>query len=163
MTTGTQFTGGADLDPALDNLSSPLVFANSTTNSNGGSGDHVTYTVNLPSSGSWFLWGRFYYPGAPGSNDANSFLASVDGGSNEKFGNHLGRFRVWHWDGEGKSETNAPAGLSLGTLSAGTHQIRVEKREVVPTPPRLDVLCLTKNATTPPSDATACVSAGGCP
>jgi len=163
MTKNTQFTNGADDDLLRDNLTSPLVFANSATNAvNGGSGDKVTYTVPVPSSGTWFLWGRFYYPVAPGTNGANSFLARMDAQALKKLGNNLGFHQKWHWGGDGTFENGTPTGLPLGSLAAGNHTLVIEKREVTPTPPRIDVLCLSKNAVTPPSDAEAC-DAGACP
>lgn len=159
MTTGTTFTNGADLDPALNNLTSPLLFVNSTTNPGS---DAATFSINLPSSGTWYLWGRFYYPGTPGSNDANSFRARIGNtAAYQTFGNKLDRFRQWHWDGS-SAETGAVSGLNLGSQTAGVKTITVLKREVVPIPPRLDVICATKNATTPPSDAAACSALGGC-
>ncbi len=164
MTADFSFTGGADNDPLLDNLTAPLVFASSTTNAmSGGSGDEVAYPVDLPASGVWYLWGRFYYPGAPGSNDANSFFVRLDGSTTlKKFGNNKSFFQTWHWDGDGNLEGGPPAPLALGTLAAGPHTLTVEKREVVPVPPRLDVICFTQS-TTPPSDGLACAALGGCP
>jgi hypothetical protein len=161
MTTGTQFTGGADADALLDNLSTPLVFANSTTNASSAGSTNVTYAFDVPSTTTWYLWGRFYYPGAPGSNDANSFFARVDAASAVKFGNNLGQYRKWHWDGNGNTETGAPDPVNLGVLGAGPHTITVHKREVVANPPRLDVLCLSKHAV-PPTDEDACLAAGAC-
>jgi N-acetylneuraminic acid mutarotase len=45
MTADTQYTAGADDDPSLDNLTSPLLFANSTVNATSLGTDKVTYTV----------------------------------------------------------------------------------------------------------------------
>jgi hypothetical protein len=156
MTTGTAFTGGADDDPALNNLTSPLLFADSTINRGK---DAATFSIKLPSSGTWYLWGRFYYPGTPGSNDANSFEARIGSQAFQTFGNKLDRFRQWHWDGSG-TETGAVRGLNLGPQTAGVKTIRVRNREVVPVPPRLDVICATTNAATPPSDAAVSVALG---
>jgi hypothetical protein len=47
-------------------------------------------------------------------------------------------------------------------VSSGPHTITIEKREVTPTPPRLDVFCLTQSGTIPPTDAEACALLGGC-
>ena len=158
MVTGTVYTGGADSDPLLDNLSTPLVYANSSTNATAGTNpDRVTYTLSLPSSGTWYLWGRFYYAGAPGSNDANSFFVTVDSGTPRKFGNNLDFFRKWHWDGNGNTETGALDAIALN-LSGGAHTIAVARREVVANPPRLDMICLSQSAT-PPTDAEACLVA----
>ena len=48
MTTGTQFTAGADLDPSADSLSSTLVFANNTTNAPNGGTNDITLVVQRP-------------------------------------------------------------------------------------------------------------------
>jgi hypothetical protein len=162
MTKSAAYTGGADLDAAADSLTTPLVFANSTSNSKGDNGDAVTYAFTLPETATWHLWARMYYPGAPGSNDANSFSVRLDGGSLRKLGNNLDRFRTWHWGALGDVETGPIVPMPLGTLAAGAHQVTVLKREVTPVPPRLDVLCFTK-AAVPPSDAQACAALGGCP
>jgi hypothetical protein len=157
MTTGTQFTGGTDADPNLNNLTTPLLYANSTsTSKNGGSGDHATFTFPVPTTGTWWAWGRFYYPGVPGSNDPNSFILRLNTGSRLWFGNNLGQFQKFHWDGNGVTETGALDGLSLGNVTAGNHTITVEKREAAANKqPRLDVLCINRSATVPPTDAQA--------
>ncbi len=119
MSSSVAFTGGSDSDPLLDNLTTPLLFANSFSNSfSGGSGDTVVYTVNFPSTGPSYLWGRFYYPGQPGSNDANSFFAGLDGGALKKFGNNKDCFQLWHWGGNGNQETGVPTGVPLGIVAA---------------------------------------------
>ena len=99
MQTSTAYAGGNDLDPSADSIGRRLVFANSTSDamSRPSASDHVSYAVTLPSAGNWYLWGRFYYPGTPGSTDANSFWASVDGGAPVKFGNDSGHYQKWHW------------------------------------------------------------------
>jgi len=164
MALDATFAGGADLDPALDSLTSPLLFANSVTNAfSGGSGDQASYTVVVPEAAEWFAWARMYYPSAPDSNGPNSFLLSVDGGAARKLGNNKGFHQRWHWDGDGTVEIGPPTSLPLGTLAAGQHTIVVEKREVTPAgqQPRLDVLCLTKNGSTPPADASVVLAGGG--
>jgi len=164
MTASQDFAGGNDADLAADSLMPYVVFPGSAVSAfNGGSGDEVAYTIELPAAGEWYLWGRLYYPGTPGSNQANSFLVRVDDGPALKLGNNKNFFQQWHWDGDGKVETGAPAPLSLGTLEAGTHQIVVEKREVTPTPPRLDVLLLTLDPGPLPSDGDAHAALHGAP
>jgi len=155
MTSSTSYADGDDLDVAADSIEPALVYAASSKNDNRAatSGDEVAYSVDLPVSGQWYLWGRFYYPGRPGSNDANSFFVAVDGGSALLFGNNKSYFRIWHWDGDGREEKGAPVALPLGQLAAGRHTLRVIKREVNPIAPRLDVMVLTPNATWIPSDS----------
>jgi hypothetical protein len=156
--------GGADADLALDNLTSPLLYAAAKNNVfESTNGHRARYTVELPSEGEWFLWGRFYYPGAPGSNDANSFFAQVDGGPSGAFGNNKDFFRLWHWDGNGEVEHGAPIALSLGELTAGSHTLTIRRREVKPRAPRLDVICFSHDGVAPPTDAEACAALGGCP
>jgi hypothetical protein len=50
--------------------------------------------------------------------------------------------------------------LGLGILSAGTHELVIDKREVAPIPPRLDVLVLSPFASPPPTDAEAMAALG---
>ena len=162
MTTGLEFTSGTDLDPTADNITSLLLYADSTVNAfGGGSPDKVTYTVQIPEEGTWYLWGRFYYPELA-SSSANSFFAQVDDGPLHKFGNNKGFQQAWHWDGDGMVESGPITPLSLGFVTAGAHQLTIEKREVLPTPPRLDVLFLTSDPLDTPSDAEAAAYFGVC-
>ena len=107
---------------------------------------------SLPEAGVWYLWARLYYPGAPDSNDANSFFARVDSGTRLRLGNNKDYFRRWHWGGDGSLERGIPTALKLGRLAAGTHRLTIEKREVVPAAPRLDLLVLTQDPTWVPTD-----------
>jgi len=146
MTSGPAYADGDDRDSVADSLEPSLVFASSTQNDmKAAGGDAVSYVVDLPASGTWYLWGRFYYPGAPGSNDANSFFARVDGGGALKLGNKKDQFRRWHWDGDGRRESGTRRPLALGELAAGEHTLTIAKREVIPLAPRLDVLVLTQD------------------
>ena len=161
MTSDATYAGGRDADSTLDALTAEQVFAASGTNAlTGASGDEIRYTVNLPASGQWYLWGRLYFPGAPGSNAANSFLARMDGGTRFKLGNNRDYFRRWHWGGDGNVETGALRPLSLGQLAAGTHTLTIEKREVSPVAPRLDALVLTRDSAWRPTDAGAVAALG---
>ena len=154
MTSSTKYADGDDLDLAADSIEPLLVYAASTKNdTKGTSGDRVTYTVNLPTSGRWYLWGRFYYPGRLNSSDANAFTVRVDSGSALIFGNNKSYFRRWHWGGDGRTTSGTPAALPLGQLAAGLHTLKIIKREVTPIPPRLDVLVLTPSSTWVPTDA----------
>ena len=163
MTAGVQYAGGTDADPAADSLAPLLVFANTSTSSlESGSGDETVYTVSVPEDGHWYLWGRFYYPGT--ENDANSFFVRIDDGNPLKFGNNNDAFREWHWDGDGNLAAGAGRALDLGTLTAGSHRITVEKREAGGgESPRLDVLFLTEDASAVPTDAEAEAALEVCP
>ncbi len=163
MSTGFTYTSGDDDDLDNDNLTAPLLFANSARNSRrAGSRDTATYAVDLPTSAFWYLAGRFYYPGLPGSNDANSFNVRVDSSPRMKFGNNKTQYRHWHFDGDGEEEYGALLPLPLGRLSAGPHTLVVEKREVQPRPPRLDIICFSTDPVQLPSDEEACQAIGGC-
>jgi hypothetical protein len=156
MRSDTLYAGGADSDPNADSIEPNLVYAASQVAAmKGGSIDFVTYQVKLPEAGIWYLWARFYYPGAPGSNDANSFFARVGTGARQRLGNNKDYFRRWHWGGDGDTERGTPSALRLGNLAAGTHRLTIEKREVVPAAPRIDVLVLTQDPSWIPTDAEA--------
>ncbi|MCK5713550.1 MAG: hypothetical protein KAI25_12585, partial [Hyphomicrobiaceae bacterium] len=164
MTTGAQFTAGTDLDLAADSLLSPLVYADSPSNnfSAGTSGDTATYLLDIPKDAVWYLWARMYY-GDASSNGANSFWVLLDGGAANKLGNNKGFQQTWHWDGDGAIETGPTAPLSLGFLTSGVHTLVIEKREVVNTPPRLDLLFITDDPGQVPTDADASAALGICP
>jgi hypothetical protein len=139
-----------------------LVYPNSSKNaSSPGSGDEVVYSIVLPEAGQWYLWGRFYYHGAEGeSSAANSFFVGIDGKQAEQFGNNK-VFQKWHWDGAGRKTDDTVSPTALGYLTAGFHELKVEKRETQAEPPRLDALFLTRNPDEVPTDAEA--SAALCP
>ncbi|HXV76777.1 MAG TPA: hypothetical protein VD788_10705, partial [Candidatus Polarisedimenticolaceae bacterium] len=164
MSTGLRFTHGSDADVHRDSLAPWVIFPDSSTSAfAAGSEDRAVYQIAVPVSGSWYLWGRFYYPSDGGDNGANSFFATVDGGRPQRFGNNLGYFQRWHWDGDGNVEDGARSPLLLGFLEAGVHQLTIEKREVNPIPPRLDALFLTTDPTAVPDDATARTRLDVCP
>ena len=156
MRADTLYAGGTDSDTKADSLERLLVYAVSPVSSlRGGSSDFVTYDVSLPETGVWYLWARLYYPGAPGSNDANSFFARIDTATRLRLGNNKDYFRRWHWGGDGSLERGALSPLRLGRLVAGPHRLTIEKREVVPAAPRLDVIVLTQDPSWVPTDAEA--------
>lgn len=163
MTAGTQYAEGSDDDPTADSLVPLLVYPNTTSDSyDSGSGDETVYTVTLDEAGSYYLWGRLYYPGT--DRTANSFFVRVDDGAALKFGNSVDFYQRWHWDGDGELETGAGRPLALGQLTAGTHKIIVEKREAGGTQsPRLDMLFLTDDAAAVPTDLDAEIALEVCP
>jgi cysteine-rich repeat protein len=163
MTVDVRYAGGTDADGSADSIAPLLVFADTTSSTfDSGSGDETIYTINIPESGRWYLWGRLYYPGT--DNDANSFFVRVDDGTALKFGNNKDFFREWHWDGDGNVETGAGRPLDLGVLAAGSHRLILEKREAGGVEsPRLDVIFLTSDATAVPTDEAAEVALDVCP
>jgi len=143
---------------AAGSLTGALVYPNLNTynSSNTTQADAVTFQVNIPSSGTWYLWARMYYPGTTAQpiNDPNSFWTAMDGGSARLLGNLTTKDKTWHWDGAAGSL------LSFGTVSAGSHTLKIWNREARETSttklsPRLDVLLLTNGAAYVPSDADA--------
>lgn len=157
MTIGTHYTSDTsnppDADPLADSLVGQCVFADTDVDSGQ---DWVEYLVNFPTTGKWYAWGRFYYPGAPNSDDPNSFYLRVDGGPEAVFGNEFA-FRQWHWDGDADPQQQQRAGLNLGLVSAGQHTIRIRAREADRgIGPRLDMLMLTNNSACIPTDAQSC-------
>jgi hypothetical protein len=156
MRLGAAYANGADEDPDRDSLAPVVLYAADSLNSlNGDTDDIAVFDVDIPSSGRWYLWGRFYYPGKLDSNEANSFFVRMDGGSLSRFGNNQDFFQRWHWDGDGEVTRGGTVPLDLGELSAGRHRLTVIKREVDPLAPRLDVLMLTPDAQVRPRDADA--------
>lgn len=148
---------------ASGSLTGELVYPNLNTynSSNTTQADAVSYQVNIPSSGTWYLWARMYYPGttAQPSNDPNSFWAAMDGGSAKLLGNLTTKDKTWHWEG------TAGSLLSFGTVSSGSHSLKIWNREARETSttklsPRLDVLFLTSDGTYVPNDADAEVGLG---
>jgi hypothetical protein len=159
MRVGTDYAGGEsrvpDADPEADSLVGKLLFVDAD---NDDGQDIAAYTVNLPNDGTWWAWGRFYYPGKPGGNDPNCFWIRVDDSPEQKFGNNRydrPSYRQWHWDGNGNNERGVQ-GLRLGRLSAGKHTLRIRNREADrKIGPRLDVILLTNNSRYVPSDEEA--------
>jgi CubicO group peptidase (beta-lactamase class C family) len=146
-------------------LAADLVYPNldAYNTSNATQADAVTFSnVLIPAAGTWYLWARMYFPGttAQPTNDPNSFWVSVDGGTALSVGNLTTKDKTWHWDG------NAGALLSLGSLTATEHTIRIWNREARETStthlsPRLDVVLLTNDPAYVPRDADAPSFGGG--
>lgn len=177
MTRGRLFAAGSlsgePVFAAVDSRTLPSWNGRSLTSAQK-DGGWVTYTIDLPETGPWHLWGRFYSPGSgttlwkqdaePRENDPNSFYVSVDGGKEHVFGNNksdpeakVSGYRRWYWGGDGSIEVGRPAALSLGTLTKGRHTIRIRNRDAVETAslhlaPRLDALCLTLDKEYRPRD-----------
>ncbi len=164
MTTGPTYAAGSDGDAAANSLAPLLLYADSARDAYDGiTTDRVEYTVDIPRADNWYLWGRFYYPGPHGAG-ANSFFVSVDDDPTLlRFGNNHDYVREWHWDGDGEVGVGDTVPLDLGWLPEGSHTLTVWKREVTPIPPRLDVLLLTRDASSRPSDASALEALGPIP
>ncbi len=121
FTTVTQFlistmngtlTGDAKLGNKTGSISArPLYFEGM----NGG----AYYTINIPETGTYYLWARLFYYSSGGKN---SFFIN---GSGNKFilGDDDGKYNVWHWDGSNGRKIN------LGVLDEGQHTIIITARE----------------------------------
>lgn len=101
-------------------------------------GPEVAYW-NINMTGSYKVWGRFYYEGE--DNDANSFYFCVDNYC-LPFGNNLGTWYTWHWDGNGFNET-AGSQEPINVTLSGNHKISLRTRETQPSPPKLSHLVIT--------------------
>jgi CubicO group peptidase (beta-lactamase class C family) len=143
---------------AAGSLGGALVYPslNTYNTSNTAQADAATYRLTIPVSGTWYLWARMYYPGTTAQpiNDPNSFWAAMDGGSAKVLGNLTTKDKTSHWEGAAGSL------LSFGTVSAGSHTLKIWNREARETSttklsPRLDVLLLTNDSTYVPNDPDA--------
>ena len=162
MTTSDEFSSGADSDASADALVPAQIYPDSQNDAyDAGSGDETQYTISLPESGRWYLWGRFYYPGA--DDEANSFFVTVDDRDPLPFGNNRDFYRQWHWDGDGDIESGKKRPVALGYLDAGRHTITISKRESGDQPPLIDVLHLTRSPDRKPDDQVAAAVLAECP
>jgi hypothetical protein len=92
---------------------------------------YAEYTVNLPRAGRWQVWGRVWYE----DTNSNSFFFTGGGHQHAVFGNLIGTYHTWLWEG----------GLAFD-LEAGPFTFRIEGREgKAKVSPLLDVLCLVRN------------------
>ncbi|MCX6150739.1 MAG: T9SS type A sorting domain-containing protein [Ignavibacteriales bacterium] len=110
----------------------------------------VAFTVNIPSAGNWYVWGRFFWETAT-TTGPNSFFISVDNGTKLKFGNNDVNLNKWYWGGDGSTSTGTPKILSLGNLTVGQHTITVFGDEVGATN-MLDEILLSTNPNSHPTD-----------
>ncbi len=101
----------------------------------------ATYSVNVPVSGTYVLWGRVIAPS--GSDD--SFFAQLNSGINIRW--DLVNGKTWHWT---KLNTSF-------ALTAGTHTIKIKQRE---DGAQLDKILLTSNLSLIPTDTLAAAICG---
>jgi Bacterial Ig domain/Right handed beta helix region len=120
-------------DPAASN---GVYIATSTDNSGS-----AAFTVNIPSDGTYVIWGRIY--GATDTSD--SFFVSVDGSSKDIYDVAEGRWAAaWQWTVVNGRGSGGPASISprLFYLTAGTHKVEFDGRE---TGTRLDKIEITND------------------
>jgi hypothetical protein len=115
----------------------------STNTANSGS---VSWTVAIPSDGTYVVWGRVY--GATDSSD--SFVVSVDGASQDIYDVAEGRWAAaWQWTAVNGRGGGAPASISprLFYLTAGNHTFKFDGREAGT---RLDQILITNDLQSTP-------------
>lgn len=121
---------------------------------------YAEYTAQIPHPGLWTLWARVLYPG-DGDMSFGLWLANkpLSLGSEDALGNCGLNEGKWHWTGRGGGSTTPPPGSPIRlTLPQGPFTFRVVAREgrgTAATNPRLDLLCLTDDATEQITDALA--------
>lgn len=156
---GVTLAGAGRVESRTDALSRRAIYFATTTADLAGTAtaDTATWAINVAAAGDLYVWARCYavHGPTPASGDANSFWLQLDGGTprplcNSRLATSWG---VWHWAGDGVRETVPVGPLKLTAVTAGTHQLRVKKREVTPTPPRLDVILITADKDLVPTDA----------
>jgi flagellar hook assembly protein FlgD len=108
--------------------------------------DHVTYKVNIPAAGTYYLWGRCYWTTGCG----NSFYMKVEGFNNsgEWILGGDGTYDLLHWIclSDGGDNANSPRPLAL---KAGTVTFTLGARE---SGTRVDQFLLTTDAKKRPAD-----------
>jgi len=134
------------------NLSSPLETALDPDASAGayiwkssGSGDSATsdgaaeYTIDIPTTGDYVIWGRVVAP----DGGSDSFFTSIDGGEDLAWGVETGS--VWTWDSVNGNEQDP----LVFNLAAGSHTLRISGRE---DGTKLDRLLITNDIAFVPSE-----------
>ncbi|WP_438445266.1 glycosyl hydrolase family 28-related protein [Gorillibacterium sp. sgz5001074] len=96
-------------------------------------GGYADYAVEVPADGDYMFWGRTLFPN---SND-DSFFLSFDGGED-----------AYYWGSAGSSWQWRKHPGTAFTLTAGTHTLRIKKRE---DGAKLDKFLLTTDASYTPS------------
>jgi hypothetical protein len=112
----------------------------STSTANAGS---VAFTVNIPSDGTYVIWGRVY----AATDTTDSFFVSIDGSSKDIYDAAEGKWAAkWQWTVVNGRGGGAPASISprMFYLTAGTHKIQFDGRE---TDTRLDQILITNDLT----------------
>lgn len=108
---------------------------------NSGQGQ-ATFTVNVPASGTYYIWGRTWGP----SSTQNSFFVQVDNGPRYTW--DIPGLTGWAWHYV-TNRVGSTAQILSFNLSAGSHTITVTNREGGS---RLDALELTRDPAHRPTD-----------
>jgi hypothetical protein len=130
----------APMAVASDPLASGGQYVTTTTDSAGS----VTFTVTVPATASYYVWGKVLAVDA----NSDSFFVSADGGATDVFDDAQNKWSPsWQWTVvNGRGTTGAPLTLNprIFTLTAGTHTITFGGREVGA---KLDQILVTNDAT----------------
>jgi hypothetical protein len=118
---------------------------------------YAEYTVDIPHDGRWALWARVRYPsGADESFGVVRPDEQVTLGGAQILGNCGVNEKRWHWTGRGGGVTSVPpAEPIVFSLKQGPFTFRIYAREgggSAAVNPRLDLLCLTDDPLTVPTD-----------
>jgi parallel beta-helix repeat protein len=106
-----------------------------------GSNGAITFSINIPKSGNWYLWGRMYYGNTSSNNSFNvsaNNVSSILGDDNTKYNR-------WHYDGYNHSA------IPLGYLNTGQALITISPRETGETV-LFDQVLVTLNESFVPQD-----------
>ncbi len=95
----------------------------------------ATWTVTLPSSGTYYLWCRVWW----GDECSNSLTIQIDDGTPFSFGQDS-TYKSWHW-------VKSPPRLRQLKLAKGTHKLTIKNRE---DGVRIDQIFLTDDRGTVP-------------
>ncbi len=105
-------SNGANLTQVVGSASDKVVYYTSL-NSN------IKFKVNIPKTGTWYVWGRFYFP----DETHKSLAIQIDNNEMYPFGNGDNPYSEWNW------QANRTSNLKLGNLSAGQHTITIWGKE----------------------------------
>ena len=118
---------------------------------------YAEYGFDVPRDGTYALWARVRYPS--GGDDSFAVIRPGDEvtlKSDQVLGNCGVNEKRWHWTGRGGGSTTVPPGQRVTfKLTKGAFFFRVYAREgpgTVAGNPRLDLLCLTDDPLTVPTD-----------
>jgi len=118
---------------------------------------YAEYTVDIPRAGRWALWARVRYPS--GADESFGLVRpdeTVTLQGAQVLGNCGVNEKQWHWTGRGGGVTSVPpAEPIIFTLPPGPFTFRIYAREgggSAAVNPRLDLLCLTDDPLTAPTD-----------
>jgi parallel beta-helix repeat protein len=129
-----QLSGSAALKTQAGSLGNSIAYFS-------GINGAISFKVNIPKAGNWYLWGRLYYSNI---SKNNSLFVSANNG-NTVLGDDSAKYNRWHYDG---FNHNA---VYLGNFLKGDTIITISPREPGETV-LLDQILLTMNSSFIPAD-----------